>query len=237
MTVDVEGFVGWLRARGVPEPNLELYRRGAEVIAGHVDAPPLRPRHLEATLRAEERAGASARRLANLNEVGTKLLEFAAQPPAAEAVAAVAAPRPGCECPKAQDLFVEGDWGVYGTAAAAVAGASWLGAAPLIGNYGATSITLGVLALGGVVTTTSVTYRCTVCQQKIRGPFDADERKHLWEGRLIVVGLTVAFALGSLFFLHLWRGRVADELGLGDEASVAEDESELDLAEDEVEPE
>ena len=73
VTIDVEGFVAWLRDQGTPEPNLEVYRRGVEVLASHSS--------VDAALRAEQAAGASERRLNNLREVASQLANFRASRP------------------------------------------------------------------------------------------------------------------------------------------------------------
>lgn len=77
--VDLDAFVRWVGARGLPSAGLDAYRRGAgEVIACAGDGPVT-----AACIKAAvERAERSGRRATGLPEIGQALLDFLAEPPA-----------------------------------------------------------------------------------------------------------------------------------------------------------
>jgi hypothetical protein len=65
---DLEQFVEWLRKRGVPAAHIDAHRHYAMELAKYSSLP--------AAIVAEQQAGASAQRLANLRATSSKLDEF-----------------------------------------------------------------------------------------------------------------------------------------------------------------
>ncbi len=79
--LDLDEFVAWLHLHGVRGEHLELYRQGAALVLRQVDVDDamVRDVHIDAVLQAEAEAGASPRRLANLQAIGARLQVFAAE--------------------------------------------------------------------------------------------------------------------------------------------------------------
>ena len=80
-TEELEGFVTWAAAHDVPQQFLPAYKRIAEQIAAGVDGP-IYPRHVDAAIAAQEKAGVAPRELANVQRVGDALVRYWAQRPA-----------------------------------------------------------------------------------------------------------------------------------------------------------
>ena len=77
--IDLDDYMDWLRARGVAEEHLRLYREGAELVLRHVAAEDtVRDVHVEAAIQVEAEAGAPERRLANLQTIGARLQAYVA---------------------------------------------------------------------------------------------------------------------------------------------------------------
>ena len=78
--IDLDDYMDWLRARGVAEEHLRLYREGAELVLRHVAAEDtVRDVHVEAAIQVEAEAGAPERRLANLRTIGARLQGYVAE--------------------------------------------------------------------------------------------------------------------------------------------------------------
>ena len=88
---ELDEFVTWAGAHDVPPQFLPAYRRWAERIVDGVEGP-IYPRHVDAALAAEEKAGTPPRELANLQRVGDALLRFYADRGAPPLVAAPPTP-------------------------------------------------------------------------------------------------------------------------------------------------
>jgi hypothetical protein len=214
VTVDREGFAGWLRAQGTPEPNVEVYLRGADVLGSFAD--------LDAALRAEEAAGASPRRIANQREVGEQLRRFAetqrpapaldlAEPDRRTRPASptrrneVSVPRPGCDCRERHDVYLDTDLGIWGKAAGGLGGVFGLVIARLAGVLGALTVGLGFLSLGGAATTLSLCWRCESCRRPIHGSaLTDDERRDLRAARARFLLITIGLSAAALLCAYLW---------------------------------
>jgi hypothetical protein len=227
VTVELEGFVAWLRAQGTPEPHVEVYRRGAEELAKYRD--------VESAVRAEESAGASPRRIANLRMVGDQLAAFEASQPApveldiaplprarAPAPATqqpfqpavrsgpgftprrdVLPPRQGCTCRERHDIYVDNDFGVLAKLLGGGLGIATFVLIRLLGLLGALALALGLAGMGGLATTFSICFRCEGCRQPVRD-LDDDERSDLRRGRALVFGVTLALLGGAAICAFLW---------------------------------
>jgi len=212
MDGEVDDFLAWLRARGTPEPNLELYRRGAAVLAQHAT--------LDATLAAEEAAGASPRRLANLREVHAQLMQFRAEPPPppeihvaprpqrATAVGTRPAPLPprrGCECRERKDVYLDDDLGLWGKAAGGITGVVGLVMLRMIGVLGTATVIFGLAGCGSLAAAMSMGYRCDTCRRSVRD-LDDDERADLRRGRGLRLIVALVFLAGAAICVAVWFG-------------------------------
>ena len=76
--LDLDDYVGWLRARGVADEHLPLYREGADAVARQMrpDEPLVTQEHIDAAVELEAAMGASPRRQANLRAIGARLQAY-----------------------------------------------------------------------------------------------------------------------------------------------------------------
>ncbi len=217
------GFEQWLRAQGIPEPNVEVYRRGAEVLASYAT--------LDAALAAEEAAGASPRRLGNLRETDRQLSAWRAsrpRPPATIDLAVAPAERPrrasvslqldpprtGCLCKERQGVYLDDDWGLWGKAGGAVCGVGGIILSRFIGVLGAITFALFAAGMGGLGAASSLCFRCETCRRKVRD-LDADERADVRRGRgklvLVALGALAAAAVCAFIYYTIVKERLDDE--------------------------
>ncbi|MBI5480631.1 MAG: hypothetical protein HY906_17370 [Deltaproteobacteria bacterium] len=74
--MDLYAFTQWLRARGLPESHLPVYRRGAESLLRDVGDAPLRAERIGELIHALTLDGATPRTIGNLQRIGEALLRF-----------------------------------------------------------------------------------------------------------------------------------------------------------------
>jgi hypothetical protein len=74
----LDDFASFLRARGVPPEHVRPYTAAAERVLAIAGAGPVRPKHVDATVDAASRSGASPAQLAVLQKGGSLFVEYSA---------------------------------------------------------------------------------------------------------------------------------------------------------------
>jgi hypothetical protein len=91
--IDLDDYVAWLRAHGVPDAHLRLYREGAEAVLRQLgdDEAWVGDVHIEAAVQEAAAQGAPTRRQENLRSIGSRLQYYLDERREEEALAAAAA--------------------------------------------------------------------------------------------------------------------------------------------------
>jgi hypothetical protein len=98
--VDLDRYAEWLRANGLPPEALTAHREGASLVLKKVGAARIGREHVVAAIAAERARGAPERRLRNLEIIGSWLLRYEAQTPAAPELELIDLPRPRFVAPE-----------------------------------------------------------------------------------------------------------------------------------------
>ena len=73
---EAQGLAQWLREQGQSEKNIAAHQKGLAMLRAIEPAGMLLPRHVDMALRQEENNGASGQRLANLQKIGDRVVQF-----------------------------------------------------------------------------------------------------------------------------------------------------------------
>jgi len=111
--------------------------------------------------------------------------------------------RKGCICNRRYDVYLDDDFGALARLFGGGIGIGTLVLIRLIGVLGALTLALGAAGMGGLVTITSICFRCEGCRYRVRDP-DADERARIRKGRGRVVLVTLALIIGAAVCGAAW---------------------------------